>query len=56
MRGPNCEFIKTLTREEYGRRQHRDEYPERQDAPPLTAETSFWFKGREQLVYNRLKR
>lgn len=49
-RGPNGNIVSKLTWEEYGQWQRWDEYPERKEDPPLTVETSFWYKNKEYMV------
>ena len=50
MHGPNGNHVSKLNMEEYAKWQSWDEWPERADDPPLTVETSFWYKNREYMV------
>ncbi|MBP5491438.1 MAG: hypothetical protein J6Y08_01200 [Clostridiales bacterium] len=50
MCGQNGNHLVNLTIEEFARWQRWDEWPERADNPPLTVETSFWYRGKEYMV------
>ncbi|SHF01268.1 hypothetical protein SAMN02745190_01644 [Schwartzia succinivorans DSM 10502] len=50
MRGPNGKHVIRITMDEYIKWQSWDEWPEREDNPPLTVETLFWYDGQEYMV------
>lgn len=54
-RAPNGNRLSRLTMEEYQAWQRWDEWPERADDPPLTVETTFWYLGREYMVWGLAK-
>ena len=50
MSGEDDKVLNKLTWEEYTDWQGWDEWPELSEAPPLTVETPFWYKGKEYMV------
>lgn len=51
MYGPNGNHvINNMTWEEYAKWQRWDEWPEKNENPPLTVETTFWYNNQEYMV------
>ena len=50
MLGPNGNHVSKLTMDEYIKWQSWNEWPEREDDPPLTVETPFWYENQEYMV------
>lgn len=50
MHGPDGKHVSKMTMEEYANWQGWDEWPDRVDNPPLTVETTFWYRETEYMV------
>lgn len=50
MHGPNGKHVTKITWDEFVKWQRWAEWPERSDNPPLTVETTFWYKEKEYMV------
>ena len=50
MHGQDGKRVVSMTWDDYIKWQRWEEWPERLNNPPLTVETSFWYKGKEYMV------
>ena len=50
MHGPNGKHVVSMSWDEYSKWQRWEEWPELNNNPPLTVETTFWYKEKEYLV------